>query len=159
MAPPLLRRMACWLYEGILLFAVLLVATLLFSVTGQMRSAIDGLRPVLMAFLFVVAGAYCTWFWARGQTLPMRTWRIRVVDRLGRPLTRGRAVLRFVYAWLWFIPPIAALQSRRFTLEEATVILFGWIAFWALLSRLHPLRQFWHDALAGTRLVDAPPPR
>jgi hypothetical protein len=24
-----------------------------------------------------------------------------------------------------------------------------------LLSRLHPQRQFWHDAWAGTRLVDA----
>jgi len=29
----------------------------------------------------------------------------------------------------------------------------GWVAIWALLSRLHPQRQFWHDALAGTRLV------
>jgi hypothetical protein len=27
---------------------------------------------------------------------------------------------------------------------------------WAVLSRFHPQRQFWHDALAGTRLVDAP---
>lgn len=159
MAPPLLRRMACWLYEGILLFAVLLIATLLFSITGQMRSGIDSLRPVLTAFLLVVAGVYCSWFWAKGQTLPMRTWRIRVVDRFGRPLTQGRAVLRFVYGWLWFIPPIAALQSRQFTLGEAAAIFFGWVAFWALLSRLHPLRQFWHDALAGTRLVEAPPPR
>lgn len=158
-APPLARRMACWLYEGILLFAVLLIATLVFSITGQMRSGIDSLRPVLTAFLLAVAGVYCAWFWTRGQTLPMRTWRIRVVDRLGRPVARGRAVLRFVYSWLWFIPPIAALQSRQFTLGEAAVIFLGWTAFWALLSRLHPQRQFWHDALAGTRLVDAPAPR
>ena len=31
--------------------------------------------------------------------------------------------------------------------------MLGWIAVWALLSRLHPQRQFLHDALAGTRLV------
>jgi hypothetical protein len=26
-----------------------------------------------------------------------------------------------------------------------------------LLSRFHPQRQFWHDALAGTRLVPSMP--
>jgi hypothetical protein len=30
------------------------------------------------------------------------------------------------------------------------------VGVWALLSRFHPQRQFWHDAWAGTRLVDAP---
>ena len=149
--------MACWLYEGILLFAVLLIATLVFSILGQMRSAIDSLRPLLTAFLLVVAGVYCGWFWSKGQTLPMRTWRIRVVDRFGRPLTQGRALLRYVYCSLWFLPVLVALQSRRFSLGEAAVIFFGWVAFWALLSRFHPQRQFWHDAMAGTRLVEAPP--
>jgi uncharacterized RDD family membrane protein YckC len=148
--------MACWLYEGILLFAVLLIATLVFSIAGQMRSGIDSLRPALMAFLGVVAALYCSWFWSKGQTLPMRTWRIRVVDRHGRALTQGRALLRFVCASLWFAPAVAALQSRRFTLAEAAVIFFGWVTFWALASHLHPQRQFWHDAMAGTRLVDAP---
>jgi hypothetical protein len=37
------------------------------------------------------------------------------------------------------------------------MVVFGWVAVWALLSRLHPQRQFWHDALAGTRLVSAGP--
>jgi uncharacterized RDD family membrane protein YckC len=35
-------------------------------------------------------------------------------------------------------------------------VLFAWVAIWALLALLHPQRQFWHDAWAGTRLVDAP---
>jgi hypothetical protein len=34
--------------------------------------------------------------------------------------------------------------------------LLAWMACWSLLSYLHPQRQFLHDALAGTRLVDAP---
>lgn len=150
--------MAAWLYEGILLFAVLLLATLVFSVLADMRSGIDRARPVLAGFLFVVAGIYCGWFWFKGQTLPMRVWGIRVVDRFGRPLTQGRAVLRFVYCTLWYAPVIAALQSRRFTVAEAVVMFFGWVVFWALLSRFHPERQFLHDVLAGTRLVPAAPP-
>lgn len=152
--------MACWLYEGFLVFATMLIATLLFSVAGQMRSGIDSLRPLLIAFLGVVAAVYFTWFWSKGQTLPMRTWRIRMVDRQGRAVTQPRALLRFIYSSLWFAPVIAVLQAwPRFTLGQAAVLFGGWIAFWALLSRFHPQRQFLHDALAGTRLVDAPAAR
>lgn len=146
--------MTCWLYEGILLFAALLIATLVFSVAGQMRSAVDGLRPLLISFLAMVAAVYFSWFWSKGQTLPMRTWRIRMVDRQGQRVTQARALLRFVTATLWFVPGVAVLQARpHFSLPEAGVLFGGWILFWALLSRLHPEGQFWHDAMAGTRLV------
>ncbi len=39
--PGLWRRMACWLYEGMLLFAVVFVSGWLFSTLGQMRDAMD----------------------------------------------------------------------------------------------------------------------
>ena len=156
-APPLARRMACWLYEGMLLFGVVFTAGLVFSIVGQMRSGIDERQWLLKGFLFIVCGAYCTWSWSRGQTLAMRTWHIHVVDRLGRPVTQLRAFLRYVYCWIWFLPPLAALESRQFTVGQAAVLFVGWVAFWALLSLLHPQRQFWHDALAGTRLVPAVP--
>ena len=155
-APSLRRRMACWLYEGLLLFAVSLIATLVFSVAIDMRSGIDPRKWLLQAFLVVVLGAYFAFFWSRGQTLAMKTWRIAIVDRHGRPLTQGRAVLRFVYCSIWVLPPLAALASRQFTLPELGVMFLGWVAFWAMLSRFHPQRQFWHDELAGTRLVEAP---
>lgn len=147
--------MACWLYEGLLLFAVALIATLVFSVAIQMRHGLDPRQWLLQLFLAVVFGIYCSWFWARGQTLPMKTWRIAIVDRQGRRLTQGRALLRYVYCAVWVAPPLAALASRRFTLWQLAVLFGGWVLFWALLSRLHPQRQFWHDAWAGTRLVDA----
>lgn len=157
LAPGLRRRMACWLYEALLLFAIALVATLLFSVTVQMRHGLDPRQWLLQVLLVAVFGAYFAFFWSRGrQTLPMKTWRIAVVDRAGRPIGRGRALLRYAFCAIWVVPPLAALASRHFTLPELGVIFAGWIAFWALLSRLHPQRQFWHDAWAGTRLVDAP---
>jgi uncharacterized RDD family membrane protein YckC len=155
-APSLRRRMACWLYEALLLFALALIATLVFSVAVQMKHALDARQWLLQGFLAVVGGIYCAWFWSKGQTLPMRAWHIRMVDRRGRPVSQPRALLRYVYCSLWFAPVIAVLQAwPRFTLSEAGVLFGGWIAFWALLSRLHPQRQFWHDAMAGTRLVPA----
>jgi len=156
-APGLARRMACWLYEGMLLFAVVFVAGWLFSTLGQMRDAMDTRRHLLQAFLFVVFGIYFGWFWSRGQTLAMKTWNIRVTDRWGRPVGQPRALLRYLCSWLWFLPPLAAMAPFRLSGGESAVLLLGWVTVWALLSRFHPQRQFWHDALAGTRLVSTAP--
>ena len=83
-APRLIRRMACWMYEGILMFGVVFIAGYLFGTLSQTRNAMDN-RHALQAFLFVVFGIYFTWFWAKGQTLAMKTWHIRVVDHQGQP--------------------------------------------------------------------------
>ena len=157
-APSLRRRMACFVYEALILFAMALIAALVFSVATQMRHALAG-RQALAVFVLLALAAYCTWFWSKGQTLPMQTWRIRVVDRHGRPLTKARAFLRFLCCSLWLLPPLAFLAARSVGAWQPVAAVFGiWISFWALLSHLHPQRQFWHDVLAGTRLVDAPQP-
>jgi uncharacterized RDD family membrane protein YckC len=149
--------MACWMYEGVLMFGVVFIAGWLFSTLGQMRDAMDARRPLLQGFLFVVFGIYFGWFWSRGQTLAMKTWHIRVVDRAGRPVSQARAVARYLLAWIWFVPPLALLAPFRLSAGEVTVLMIGWVLVWALLSRFHPQRQFWHDVLAGTRLVSSAP--
>lgn len=153
--PGLARRMACWLYEGMLMFGVVFIAGYLFGSLSQTRNAMDN-RNALQAFLFVIFGIYFVWLWSKGQTLAMKTWDIRVVDREGQPLTQTRALLRYVLSWLWFLPALAAVAPFKLSGPESVVIVVGWIAIWALLSRFHPQRQFWHDALSGTRLVSTP---
>jgi uncharacterized RDD family membrane protein YckC len=88
----------------------------------------------------------------------MKTWGIKLVDVAGKPLTQARALLRYVLCWVWFLPALAALSPLRLPAMQSVVITLAWVAFWALLSRLHPQRQFWHDALAGTRLISVPRP-
>jgi uncharacterized RDD family membrane protein YckC len=150
--PSLPRRMACWLYEGLLMFGVVFIAGYLFGTLSQTRNAMDN-RHALQAFLFVIFGIYFVWLWAKGQTLAMKTWDIRVVDRAYQPITQARALLRYVLSWLWFLPPLIAIAPFQLSGPESVVIIMGWIAIWAILSRFHPERQFWHDALAGTRLI------
>jgi uncharacterized RDD family membrane protein YckC len=154
-APSLARRMACWLYEGMLMFGVVFIAGYLFGTLSQTRNAMDN-RNALQAFIFVVFGIYFVWLWAKGQTLAMKTWDITVVDRLGQPITQARALLRYVCSWLWFLPALAAVAPFKLSAPESIVIVLGWIVVWAILSRFHPQKQFWHDALAGTRLVTKP---
>jgi uncharacterized RDD family membrane protein YckC len=153
-SPSVLRRLACFVYEGVLLFGVLMAAGLLYGVVTQQRNALVGSMG-LKAFLFVVLGIYFAGFWSRtGQTLAMLTWQIRLVDVQGQAVSMPRALARYALCWLWFVPALLAvwlsgLKSTGFTF---TALATGVVTY-AALSRLHPQRQFFHDVLCGTRLV------
>jgi uncharacterized RDD family membrane protein YckC len=129
----LFRRFGSALYDLLLVTALVLVAT--FPFLAFFGDSTHGWRRhVLQVYVLVVAGAYFVGFWSHGgQTLAMKTWRIRVVRFDGLPVTRGRAVHRFVLAILGLLAVGA-----------------GFI--WALFDRD---RQFLHDRLAGTAIVDA----
>jgi uncharacterized RDD family membrane protein YckC len=144
-------------YETMLMLAVLFAATLPFSALLEQRHALYR-RDDLQYWLFLVLGIYFCWFWRHGgQTLAMKTWRIRLLTREGSALSLKRAALRYVLAWLWFLPGLAA--ARYLHAEGWTLVLFPSLnmVLWMLAVFLDPDRQFPHDRLAGTRLVQLPP--
>jgi uncharacterized RDD family membrane protein YckC len=129
--PGMARRLACMLYESLVVFAVLLIGFLLPQI-------------VLNAFGVVVSGKllwlhtlallmiYFVWFWLNGgQTLPMKTWKLVLIGDDGRRLRPLQAVLRYLLAW-------------------PSVLLCGIGIFWAFFDKD---RQFLHDRIAGTRIV------
>jgi uncharacterized RDD family membrane protein YckC len=145
--------MSAWLYEGVLAFGIVVAAgAVALLTTSQLPHELG--RPVTQAILFVTLGVYFGWCWSRGQTLAMNTWRIRIADRSGRPPGQARALLRYVLCWIWFAPPLALAALAPAPAVQIAAAAVLWIAIWALASRLHPQRQFWHDAWAGTRLID-----
>jgi uncharacterized RDD family membrane protein YckC len=154
--PSLRRRMACWLYEGVLMFGVVWISTYLFSTLSQSRHALEN-RLGLQIFLFIIFGIYFVWFWHKGQTLAMKTWHLRLVDLQGHAVSQGRAMWRYVLSWLWFVPPLAALAPFKLSGGQIAIIVIGWVMVYALLSRFHPQRQFLHDALAKTQLISHQP--
>ena len=155
--PGLWRRMACWVYEGMLLFGVVFIAGYLFGTLTQTRNAMDN-RMALQIFLFIALSGYFVIFWTRGQTLAMKTWHIRVVDSQGVLVSRQRALLRYVLAWVWVLPPLALAWAGALPAGMQALAFLLWVAAWAGSSGLAPQRQFWHDVLAGTRLVHYKPP-
>jgi uncharacterized membrane protein len=148
--PSLRRRLACFVYEGVLLFGVLMVTGLVFGmVTGQ-RHALVG-QHALQAVAFVVLALYFT----------MKTWHIRVLTAAGKPLTPARALARFLLAWLWFMPALALahLWGLHTGVAIGSTLLAGVLAY-AGIARLMPQRQFLHDVIAATRLAHwRPAPR
>lgn len=159
-APPLLRRLLCLVYEGVLLFGVVVLVGLVYAGLVQQRHALQG-QWGLRIVLFLALGAYCIWFWTHGgQTLAMKTWHIRLLQADGRPLGFLRAGLRYLLCWLWFLPALALLHLSGVKGGVATAVVLGTgVLGYASLSRLHPTRQFWHDIACGTRLVDVRPPK
>lgn len=129
--PGIGRRLLSLVYEILLLIAVVLLAGAIAVALAQITDP-----AYTLAFTRVIAATACAgyfaWQWhGRGQTLPMKTWRMRVVTADGARIPLSRALLR------------AALATAGY-------LLFGLSVFWALVDRD---RQFLHDRLAGTRLV------
>ena len=154
---PLKSRLLSMLYEAMLLFGVLFIATWLFSTLLQQRHALY-LRDNLQYWLFLVLGIYFCWFWRHGgQTLAMKTWRIRLVTREGDALSWKRAVPRYLLAWLWLLPGLAA--ARYLDAHGWMLVLLPTLnlVLWALAVFLDRDRQFPHDRIAGTRIVQLLP--
>ena len=158
-APALVRRMAAFLYEGVLLFGVLFALNLVYFGFSRQDNPTRTHAP-LMVLSFLLLGAYFIHFWTRGgQTLALKTWHLRVVTDRGGPLSPKRALARYLASWLWFVPPYALIFALG--LPKTFLLYFGiplaWIALYAFSSFLHPRRQFWHDALCDTAIVDKHP--
>ena len=130
-APGVARRLMSMAYESLLVFAVALFAGLAFY--GIANGRLSGVvRHLFQLYLFLVLGIYFVACWSRGgRTLPMQTWKMRVVRGDGMSVGIGQAMLRYVLAWL-------------------SLLSIGAGFLWAFFDRD---RQFLHDRLAGTRIV------
>jgi uncharacterized RDD family membrane protein YckC len=156
-APSLWRRMCCFVYEGVLLFGVVMIAGWLFSTLTQQRHAL-ALRHELQFFLFLVLGVYFIWFWSHGgQTVAMKTWHVRILTSEGKPVSEYRSALRYLLSWVWMLPGLAVGWWSGLGGAMLLLPLLLNIVGWALLAKAAPGGQFLHDLAAGTRLVDVQP--
>ncbi len=154
--PSLPRRMACFVYEGLILFGIGLIpgaiGALFVALTNQQHPLQSD--AALRLITLCIYAVYFTWFWSvRGQTLPMQTWHISVVTSAGRPLSQARALLRFLASCAWFAPGALLASLNGWTRWQGLAAVGVGVIGYALLALLHPKRQFWHDALCGTRLI------
>ena len=130
----LLRRLGAMLYDGLLVLALLFMATLPFV-------AVRGGEPVeprnlgyQLTMLFVIY-AFFVFFWTRsGQTLGTRSWRMRLETADGKLPSFAQATLRFAVAIVSLLP-------------------LGLGFLWQLWDRDG---LTWHDRASGTQLMHYP---
>ncbi len=133
----LLRRLAAVVYDALILFALIFIATfILMQILGGELDTMG--RWILQICSLVIAYVYFGWFWTHGgQTVGMRAWRIRVVDERNRPIGWKNATQRF----------FAAMVSW---------VALGLGFLWSLWESKH---RTWHDRLTRTRVVLLPKSR
>ena len=145
-AAPLWRRLTALVYDSLLLIAMAFVyaAALLLArrlLLGAGEAPVwhwQGIEVLWLAFfyggLWAWLSLYYLWCWRRsGQTLGMKTWRLRVQQPDGGPPSLRQAWLRCLLAPL------------------SLVSLIGWL--WCLWSRAGACL---HDLWSGTRVVLLP---
>lgn len=132
----LARRLGAIIYDSLALVAIWMLGTVVIVIVGN--RGIDSGNLLYQLYLLLLAFAYFHLGWQRiGQTLGMRTWRIRL-DPGNHPFTLVRSLLRFAGG----LASIATLGLG-----------FAWA-----LARSD--RRAWPDLASGSRLVrDGPPPR
>lgn len=153
------RRFSSMMYEGVLLFGLVFGVLLVFDFLTQSRHALM-LRDARQAILFMAIGLYFLLSWRRtGQTLPMKTWSMRLQTTDGQKLSWPRALYRYVL--MWILPLLYALgvyalssytgyYSTNLLIVFAPFVVFIWTWF-------DTEQQFLHDRIAGTRIVDIRP--
>jgi len=96
--PSFLRRIAVVIYDGLLLIAVLFLATLAV-IPFHSEGAFEPNSILYSFYLLGVCFVFYGWFWTHGgQTLGLQTWKIRLVSDYQEHITWPQAFVRFVTA-------------------------------------------------------------
>jgi uncharacterized RDD family membrane protein YckC len=154
-SPGVLLRLAAMVYEAVLLFGVLFIAGYAALALARWTYPLAPTqRTVLQALLFVVLGFYFVYCWSHtGQTLAMKSWRLRLVDADGHPPRWPRGLLRYLLAWSLFLPGLVVVALTRWSPLADLVALGAGIGLMLLLRYADPQRQLLHDRLLGLRVI------
>ncbi|MDH3608500.1 MAG: RDD family protein [Gammaproteobacteria bacterium] len=127
----LLRRFGAILYDSFLLLTALFVAAFLIVIPTDIKPE-DSYFFLFQAYIFLIAYLFFAWFWTRdGQTLGMRTWKMKLVMENGSKVTWGPALLRFAIAMVSWLA-------------------LGLGFLWSLWDKQH---RTWHDIASKTKLI------
>ena len=156
--PTIKRRLISMVYESLLALAVLFLPFLLFelAVQGAHTPLTEHMRQCLA---FLVMGAYFIHQWSReGQTLAMKTWRLKVVLPGHAHVPLRVAAYRYILSWMWLLPALVAAYA--FDLQHWTALgaIGVGILAWSATALFTGNGQFLHDKLAGTQIVQLPAP-
>lgn len=132
--PSLIKLGACFIYDALAVVALCFVSALVVIIL--IGDASYGLkRYLLQVVLWLAIGIYFVWCWKKtGQTLAMKTWQLKLVNKDGKLLPLNLAMARYV-------------------LSTLSLMLFGLGFLWAMVD---PDHLYLHDRLLNTHIIFVP---
>lgn len=165
-AASLQRRLAGLVYDGLLLFAVTMLAGfILVPFMGQIKLEAHGqqqsiFNPFMTLYYLAVYYFFLAWFWTHGgQTLGMRAWHTRLVKQNGQSLDWKTALIRFLLSLpMWFFWILVVAHSTGgfvigFLDGIPNAAVYALAVIWLIVDHLP---HNWRDRLAGTVIIDNP---
>ena len=140
--PMLLRRVAAFAYDSLLMLAAFFVVT---GVAVWLNDMAPVRGPAYYALLWLVAGAFLVVFWRNGRTLGMQAWKLRIVPA-AELAARHADPDRIPFDGVVPAPRAGALVLRYLSGSALPVVTWAWM----LVDR-DGLAL--HDRLSGTRVV------
>ncbi len=150
------RRLACSIYEALLLLGVLALGFMLPHLLLGLLFQISVPGWLTIVHIFGLVGVYCVWYWVHGgQTLAMQTWGVRLIKADGKTITLKQAAVRYILACAWVVPAVLVSHFVLKPSGQITVFFLFAILFSPLYSLFDRENLFLQDRLARTRLVYA----
>ncbi len=129
-SPGFFRHLAIITYDALLLLALLFLATAIALPFNQ-GEAFTASQYIFPLYLLAISFLFYGWFWTHGgQTLGMKTWKVRIQTFDKQPFTWTHALKRFFLA----------------------LISWGVIGLGFLWKLIDKKRYTWHDHLSKTAL-------
>jgi len=129
--PSLFRHLAAMFYDLFLMLAVLFFAGII-AIIFNGGEAIEQGNIFFRIYLLAVSFLFYGWFWTHGgQTLGMRSWKIKLLSNNSNTISWRQSFIRFLAALLSWIP-------------------LGLGFWWQYLSKKN---QSWPDKASNTYLL------
>lgn len=140
-AAPVWRRLAALLYDSFILLAISFlygaVATFIGAVAGWHQADYQPMFShwaFTLGWVFLLAAFYI-WFWHKsGQTIGMRTWRLKLVDARNPTITPS-----------WRLCTLRAVVTPP-------LLMLGGVGYWYGLADRH--RRCLHDRCSRTHVIE-----
>lgn len=98
----LLRRIGAIFYDVLLLLGVLFAASAI-AVAINHGKAVS--HPAYYASMLAITFIFYGWFWTHGgQTLGLRTWKLKLTNETTDKITWKQSAVRFLWAFVSFLP-------------------------------------------------------
>ncbi|MBN4080519.1 RDD family protein [Beggiatoa alba] len=156
------KQLLALFYDVWLLAAVFMLASALTLPITQGEPVRAG-NPFMSTYIFFVWYGFYAWFWTHGgQTLGMRSWKIKLISEKGEAINLWHALLRFISgipAWLFIgigsylsftkqadleHPLIAALAK----IPPSIVLVVG-----CILLITGYMKNSWRNRFSSTRVI------
>lgn len=158
-----IKRILAFIYDLFLIIPLMMLTALFWLPLNNGLAIEPGnpLYPLMISSTTILTPIiFYTYFWYKGgQTLGMKSWRLRVVSVNGQPVSKKQSATRatlFILSFAFIFLGFNTAYLLNFKIQAFIPLAFALIALFGLLQTFTSKRVSLVDYLAKTRIIQLP---